>query len=134
MHSEFQPIFVVLTAIGSILIAVGLFMLVRSWRAATEWIATEGTVIDLEESRDEGVSYSPIVRFSTRDQREITFTDSISTRPAMFKVGEVVKVLYDPENHDRARIGSTFRLYISAMVAGGLGVIFLIIGLLGLDK
>jgi len=58
------------------------------------------------ENRD---TFSPVVRFTTRDGRALSFTDPISRYPAEFEVGERAQVLYNPQNPHKARREEAFR-------------------------
>lgn len=59
---------------------------------------------------------------------EIDFTESLSTRPPGYEINEQVIVLYDPQDHQRARISKkTWRLYYYALLFGGLGIIFVVV-------
>ena len=65
MHNN--ALFLIFVAIGALFIAIGLILLLRNLRFAARSQAAVGTVIDLEESHDEGVSYSPVVTFTTTE-------------------------------------------------------------------
>ena len=127
-----NALFVILLGIGALLLLIGLFLLIRTLGFVMRATSTEGVVIDLEETDNEGISYSSIVRFSTRDGQEITFTDSISTNPAMYSIGEQIKVSYLPDDPRKARIARPFRLFLVPMVLGAIASIFVAIGLWGL--
>jgi hypothetical protein len=53
------------------------------------------------ENRD---TFAPVVRFSTSDGRNLSFTDRIARYPAEFEVGERTQVLYDLRNPHNARV------------------------------
>lgn len=111
------------------LIAVGLIQWVRTKRFVETAQRTTGTVIALMPRQGRrGPTYSPLVRFKAIDGREIEFTESLSTRPPGYEINEQVIVLYDPQDHQRARISKkTWRLYYYALLFGGLGIIFVVV-------
>lgn len=122
---------------GLIFVALGAGLLAG---AAFAWLHTRrfvagaapgfGEVVGLREHNDEGVSYSPVIRFSGPGGRAVEFTDNVSTNPPGYSVGDRVKILYDPASPKRARIASTFRLYLLATALGVVGGGFLAVGLL----
>src|SRR6185295_4556319 len=122
--------FIMLTGIGVLLIVLGLFVLFWMRRNISgQVLPATGVVIDQEETDSDGVTYSPIVKFTAHDGTEIIFTDSISTYPAMFKIGQGVKVLYHPENFNQAHIASSVRRNLSTIILLLLGGILLTVGL-----
>jgi hypothetical protein len=48
-------------------------------------------------------TFTPVVRFETNDGRALSFTNSISSYPSEFNLGEHVDVLYDPRDPHKAR-------------------------------
>lgn len=55
--------------------------------------------------------------------------DSIGSNPPRFTVGQLVTVRYDPQNVSNARLAGRFRLWFVPMPLGGLGVLFLGVGI-----
>jgi hypothetical protein len=73
-------------------------------------------------------TYSPVIIFTANDGREIEFNDPVSSRPAGYSIGDHVEVLYDWQDHSRARLASPFRLYLAPAIVGFLGLVFTSIG------
>src|SRR6266568_3528152 len=90
---------------------------VRAWktrRFAAASRAAEGTVIRFEQITDvEGPNtLAPVVRFKPEAGEEIEFTDSVSGSWPRVRIGDRVRVLYDPGNSGKAHIAGGFRLYL----------------------
>lgn len=80
------------------------------------------------ENRD---TFSPVVRFETRDGRALSFTDPISHYPAEFEVGDRTQVLYDPQDPHKARVVKRVSdLFFLAKLFGVTGAALLAVGLL----
>lgn len=115
-----------------------------TWNAASLYsggLRTEGMVAEVREStsrQEETVvlaggreekrmvqrtSYAPIVRFRTTGGREIEFFGRGGTGRS-FTVGERVPVLYDPANPIRAHIVSFVDIWLPAVVAWAVMVLF----------
>ena len=92
-------------------------------------VQTEGTVIDVShKSTGSGSFYSPVVKYFTKDKEEIIFHSKSGSNRPDFKTGERVRVLYNPEDGQDARIVSFFQLW------GGTFILFCVgfgTGLLG---
>ena len=115
--------------IGAALTLVAVFLWSGTRRFVSESLRAQGTVIRLAESRDsDGTTYSPVVRFAARGGGEFEFTDPVSSRPAGYRVGQQVEVLYHWQDHNRARLASPFRLYFVPGLLGFLGLIFTSVG------
>jgi hypothetical protein len=69
------------------------------------------------------VSYAPVVRFITSDGREIEFHGRGGSDRAV-SPGDRVTVVYDPANPIRARIVSFLDLWLPAVVAFGVAILF----------
>jgi hypothetical protein len=69
----------------------------------TDGISTTATVTDVEQRHGDGVTYSAVVTFTTRDNRSVTVTESSSSsiRP---HIGAKVKVSYQASDPGGARI------------------------------
>lgn len=130
MASQTNGIFVMLIGLGALLTIIGAFVFFRMRRPAGRTLRSSGVVIEQEESDDDGTTvYSPIVKFTAHDGAETTFTDGHASNPALYKVGEAVEVAYDPANYRNARIASSFRRYMAAIVIIVLGLVMLAVGL-----
>lgn len=56
-------------------------------------------------------SIHPFVGFKTLDGREIKYRSSVSTKPPMYKKGEVIEVYYDKDYPDKVRIRNFWNLW-----------------------
>lgn len=120
-------------AAGIIFLLVGLAMLAGSYHATTQYVKTNGQIVDAkeEEDLDDGrIFYAPIVDFTTPDQKTHRFTSSVSTKtePVM---GETVPVLYNPTDPDDAVIENRFDMYGLPGILTAFGIFFTSIFMFG---
>lgn len=118
--------------LGACLLAGAVF----AWSVASEAraAATEsatGTVIGLVESRTRKIgdppSYAPVVRFEAEgESREIQ--GSIYSKPASYRVGDPVRVVYPPGKPGDAYIDSWSEVWLVPLILGGLAGAFLLVG------
>jgi hypothetical protein len=71
--------------------------------------------------------YTPLVRY-TVDDRTIEKPCSVSTNSRDYKLGQRVKVVYDPADPEKFSLDSPFQLYMAPGILAFIGAIFLIIG------
>jgi hypothetical protein len=121
------------TTLGAIFSAIGGCWMYNATRFNAVAEKAEGVVIrlDTRESHDRGRvsrTFVPVVEFEAAG-RKITFTGSVGSAPAAYKVGERVKVVFAPGNPDDARIDSFWEQYVMPGIFLGVGVICLLIGL-----
>jgi len=119
----------VFTVIG-IAMLVGAFFLYRNTSVfLEEAISANGTVVDLVESRSsDSTTYRPKVRFTTQNGKEVEFTSSTGSSPPSYSRGETVVVRYRASEPERARIDGFFSLWGGAIILGGMGGVFFLIG------
>ena len=114
---------------------VGTFFIYKSTSNFLEKaITAKGTVVDLRESRSSSsssnsITYAPVVKFTDNQGKETEFTNSSSSNPPSYDVGEIVEVLYEQEKPQSAKINGFFSLWLGTLILGGLGSIFASIGL-----
>lgn len=129
--SEKFILLLVFSGIGVLMLLIALVVWVRLRRFVAESLRAEGTVVRLAERRDgDGDTvYAPVVRFTPRGRRtEVEFRDQLWSRPAGYRVGQRVEVLYHQREHKRARLASSFRLYFAPGLLIFLGLLFALIG------
>jgi Protein of unknown function (DUF3592) len=115
-----------LPIIGIIFIVIGLASLVVSGilvygeSTSPRTAAVSGSVVD--------ASRYPVVQFSTADGNIIRFTNFV--RSSLWHAGDAVTVIYDPANPQDAVIGGFMGRWFTATLAGALGGVFLLLGIL----
>ena len=120
----------IFVAIGAAGVAVAFFSWLNTRRFVAESVAVSGEVVGLLERDGDGVTYSPVIRFPGPGGRPYEFTETTSSSPPGYSVGDRVEVLYHSQDPKRARVASPFRLYLLEMIFGSLGTVFFIVGLL----
>ena len=130
---------IVLSRLGKFAFApLGLLLLfAAAWSAwsTNAWMArcieTEGTVIEMVRYRDSdntGYLFAPRVRFETAEGRTIEFENRLRTYPPAYHPREKVTVLYERDVPESAVIRGFFSLWMTAMILGFIGSVFLIVG------
>lgn len=91
---------------------------------------TEGTVIELVRSRSsDSTVYKPVFNFVDDRGATIEVESSSGSNPPSYSVGERVDVFYLPGEPQNAKINSYFSLWGGATIVGGMGGLFLLVGL-----
>src|SRR5262245_43125139 len=132
-----MPMHILLPLVGLVVLAGGIAALVgavirwrREKRAARTYVSVQGRIIKRyippgSSTRNDGVSYT--IDFATGDGKTARFeTDSVGVTPR--NVGDVVEVLHDPADPEKAIVRGGERL--AAYLLTIAGVIFTLIGLL----
>lgn len=119
----------VFTAVGAAMLA-GAFLLYQNTRTFVEDATrTEGTVVELVESRSsDSTTYRPVVDFTTSTGETIRFTSSSGSNPPSYSVGEKVALFYLADAPQQAKIDGYFSLWGAPTIVGGLGSVFFLIG------
>lgn len=75
--------------------------------------------------------YYPTIEFTTLDKRVIQFESSFGSEPARHRIGQMLKVRYDPRNPEKAEVESSMTRYLIAaillflmLIASCLGIVF----------
>jgi hypothetical protein len=76
-------------------------------------------------------THRPRFTFQDDQGREHKVTSSVGGSKGAFKVGEEVEVLYDPQNPTDARINTFIQMWLGPLVIGGVGLVFLSLGVAG---
>ena len=119
----------IFAAFGAAFLVAALLAYLHTRRFVAESVPALGEVIGLRKHDGDGVTYSPIIRFPGPGGRLFEFTETTSSNPPGYSVGDRVEIRYHSQNPKRARVASPFRLYLLASIFGGLGVLFLVVGL-----
>jgi hypothetical protein len=106
----------------------------RRSQAISSWHKTDGTVIEIKDKYESNADlddisrhyYSPVVRFQANDGKTHIFHDESWTRPSQFKVGDRVRVAYDPINPASAQVLS-WSTYVLELFAAGVALFFFLV-------
>ena len=95
-----------------------------------EGIKTTATVIEMipVSSSDGGPTYKPVFEFNERGNTVRRYTSSVSSSPPAYKVGQKVKIVYDPKDKDDVKTISFWGLYRWSVILSCIAAPFLIIG------
>ena len=113
-----------LSVLGAILFLTAAFILYRHTQSFVHSASrTQGTVTKLVLS---GKFYFPVYTF--KDARGVKHSvQSLSgSKPAAYKIGDLVGVLYQPDEPDNAEIDQFFDVWIWPIAFAGFGVLFLL--------
>ena len=121
---------IVFSLVGLLLMGIGVFILVRTRMFISTSQEVKGTVTHLIASSgsEGGTVYAPVFKFTTIQGQVIEVEEKVASNPPQFSQGQVVDILYDPENPSRARVKKWFNLYFVPLLLGGMGIIFGAIG------
>jgi hypothetical protein len=86
-----------------------------------------GTVVDQLATSG---GWRPVVRFVTASGQPVRFGSNVASRPARFRVGDQVRVAYDPANPSHAAIDSFVDSLAIPLMFSGIGLIIFLFGLL----
>jgi len=116
--------------VGLVFAAIGGWFFLDDRDLAAGGVRTQGTVIELVESRDSDgdYSYRPRVEFFAPDGTRHEFTGRVGSSPPSHSAGETVEVIYAPDRPDRAMIDGFFDRFLVPLVFGGMGSLFAAIG------
>lgn len=106
--------------LGILLIAAGLWRITAQRTARERWVRVDGVF----EGASVGIenAATSIVRFRTREGREIVGSPRISTDVGIYPEGRTIPVWYDPENPERfeTEVQASDRLFGPLLVTAGL--------------
>lgn len=83
----------IFVALGAAFVAGALLSWLHTRRFVAEAVPAIGEVVGLHEHHDDGVTYAPIIRFPGPGGRPFEFTESTSSNPPGYSVGDRVKIL-----------------------------------------
>ena len=129
--------------VGSLFFVIGLGLLLAaffSYRSTSSFVDAAlrmpGTVVELTRSASSGSTstasgstYRPVVSFRDANGNKHEFISSVGSNPPSHRKGEAVEVLYLENEPHEAKINSFMHLWFFAVLLGGLGLVFLLLGL-----
>ena len=117
--------------VGLLLAAIGIFIWIRTQAFLSTAQETKGTVIRMvsSSSSEGGISYAPVFKFTTIQGQVIEVEEKISSNPPQFQTGQVIDILYDPQDPNRARVKKWFNLYLSHCFSEAWGLSLDVLGL-----
>jgi len=120
---------IVVIAISVVFLYVSVNFRYRVNKIAKNGLEAEGIVYDfVAGDNNESNTKYPIIRFVTSKKEWITETYAISSILGFFKKGQVVTVVYDPDNPKEFFVKSAITSYVISM-AIILGIIMLVLGI-----
>lgn len=75
-------------------------------------------------------TWTPVFVFRLPDGKEMRVVAGYSSSPPCCTVGEVIRVRYDPADPSRAQMAGFLASWLVATILGGIGLVFLLAGLL----
>jgi hypothetical protein len=123
-------------AIGSCFLLFGtsaslgaFFMFRRSYREVNNWKTASGTVVwnkfvGATQTSDSMPHYYPTFQFITDDGKEVTSVGPVGSSRPRYRVGASVKVLYSPDNPEKAQLNSFTDLWLMPILLGFFGLAF----------
>ncbi len=125
---------IVFGLVGGLLFVIGIFLFIRTRAFISSSQEVKGTVIRMLSSSgsEGGTVYAPVFKFTTIQGQVMEVEEKVYSSPPGFSVGEVVDILYDPQNPGNARAKKWSSLYFVPLLLSGMGAIFGGIGLVSL--
>ncbi len=121
---------VIFLVVGAIFLIIGLKMYSHQQNFAKTGIAAEATVINIVSHRSsDSVTYRPEVEFETKTGETIQVVHSMGTNPPKYKKGDIIDILYAPDNPYEIMIDSAFEKVIFPIIFIGIGGLFCLIAL-----
>ncbi len=110
-------VFALLPISAVILTVVSVWYTFSSWTFAAKGVEVQGTVVRLQESQstDSGTTYSPVFSYTVNGQ-QYEYESVNSSDPPSHEVGEVVTLLYNPDNPAKARENSFWELWLLPVI------------------
>ena len=129
-----QLIGIIFAIVGAALLVIGVVVFSRTRRFLATAVSAQGTVLEMiqrtSKDREGAVStvWAPRVRFSASGQT-IEFESKVGSSPPRYKEGDTLEVKYDPQDPNNARVAAGSSMWLVPVLLGGIGVVFLILGL-----
>lgn len=137
MSDEFFLVFV----LPLLFLVTGIALLIGAARHGARTLAflakareAMGDVVALEEvppqqpGEIESVTYAPVIAFAANNGQKVRFTSMASSYPPKHAIGDSIRVLYEADRPDQARLRSFHDLWFMPSLLGGLGLVFAAVG------
>lgn len=98
-------------------------------------VETDGRIVEMirETTRGSGggssTNWTPVFAYRLPDGREVRVTASFSSSPPCCKVGDAVRVRYDPADPMSGRMTGFLSSWLLPTILGGMGSVFTLLGL-----
>lgn len=128
--------------LGPVFLVLGLGLLAGAGAAAWFELAfrqraveTDGRIVQMlqrtssDSSGRRSTNWTPVFAYRLPDGREVRVTASFSSSPPCCKVGDVVRVRYDPADPMHGRMTGFMSSWLMTVILGGLGAVFALVGL-----
>jgi hypothetical protein len=121
--------------LGTGLIAAGWLELDHTLLLLRSGVRTVGYVKGFrEETRDDGKMYYPIIHFTDQDGRERTAPATVGSNSKGQMIGDLVTVIYVPEDPESARVDEGLALWMVPIVSIPMGILICVFSVLELLK
>ena len=119
-----------LVAIYGIMLVIFLFHILAIKRNIRKNVTVYGRVYDYVE-RKKGKGFSPIVKYTTEEGREVTATYSVQNKEKNYEIGSEELICYDPADpmffYFAGHEDELFRDYVHFLFIGGVIAVILLI-------
>lgn len=113
---------IIFLIVGVIFLIIGLKMYSNRQDFAKTGVAATATVVNIVASKSsDSVTYRPEVEFKTNTGETIQVVHSMGTNPPKYKKGDVVNIIYSPDNPYDFMMDSTFERVGFPLIFIGLG-------------
>lgn len=130
---SFRVIGLLFAGIGAIVAVSSALFLGRATRvegSVVDYQVEQNAITFLRADGETGILYYPVVEYPTTRGGRSTVVGRTGRTSRQYAIGASVPVLVDPDDPAQARLDSTFGVWGSSIVLGGLGGLFLLISLL----
>ena len=117
---------------GLILLAIGVFLVMRTCRFLRTAVETTSTIVELRVGPDINM-YQAVVEFKTHEGQTIRWSQNGFHKPALGDVGDEIPMKYNPKNPNQARIARFVSMWfvggilsILGLACGGIGLLFIL--------
>jgi hypothetical protein len=125
---------------GALLIGLGVREFVTTQRFLAKASTADGVVVRVdkvvdyqwvgsgdERTYEKVTAYYPVVRFVTASGQVVQYTDDVGEDPPAYRVGDSVRVLYDPANPQKARLDTWSSRWLDATITTSMGIFFILV-------